>query len=80
MTLELTTSWVVRGGCETSAEIAKYRLKGILYWDRQNCPAWRWVKVRDGRICGIIRSWMTDGQKSAVRRTRKPRYRWERRK
>lgn len=72
MTLELTTSWVVRGGCETSAEIAKYRLKGILHLDRQKCPAWRWAIIGHQRrftTTGTIRQWFY-----------KPIYRWERRK
>lgn len=74
MTLELTTSWTVRGH-ETSAEIAKYRLKGILYWDRQKCPAWRWVEMPRMTItkCGtnFREGWFRLG---------KPHFRWERRK
>lgn len=85
MTLELTTSWTVRGH-ETSAEIAKYRLKGILHVDRKNCPAWSW-KFRGyaltvlGKPCRLYEDWGYGNpfERWFTSRAREI-YRWERRK
>lgn len=83
MTLELSSpnKWAVRAG-DTGAEIAKYCLKGILYWDRKSAPSYRWVRLRCAVdpviIAYIFRT--TPSAQTWLWKLSKPLYRWERRK
>jgi len=63
---------------QTSAMLARERLRCILLQDRETCPAWRWVRQpyrsRTRSACGFVIG-LFGLEPVGVR----PRYRWERR-